>query len=154
MATIRSSPRSSRKVWASRPRLTRSKRTRPGGGPDQLRAVAVVVDRDGDAAVAHPGRRLVAAAGRERRGGQGEDEQEEGAAGHGRQRLFRMLCRLMRRPLLLLALPVVAAAAVACGSEEIEVAKNSPEYDGAEIFHAALRRLPLARRRRRPGLGR
>jgi mono/diheme cytochrome c family protein len=46
-----------------------------------------------------------------------------------------MLCRLMRRPLLLLALPVVAAAAVACGSEGIEVAKDSPEYDGAEIFH-------------------
>ena len=46
-----------------------------------------------------------------------------------------MLCRLMRRPLLLLALPVLAAAAVACGSEEIDVAKNSPEYDGAEIFH-------------------
>ncbi len=46
-----------------------------------------------------------------------------------------MLCRLMRRPLLLLALPVVAAVAVACGSEEIDVAKNSPEYDGAEIFH-------------------
>ena len=46
-----------------------------------------------------------------------------------------MLCRLMRRPLLLLALPVVAAAAVACGSEGVQVAKDSPEYDGAEIFH-------------------
>ena len=45
-----------------------------------------------------------------------------------------MLCRLMRRPLLLLALPVVAAAVVACGSEGIQVAKDSPEYDGAEIF--------------------
>jgi mono/diheme cytochrome c family protein len=46
-----------------------------------------------------------------------------------------MLCRLMRRPLLLLALPVLAAAAVACGSEEIDVAKTSANYDGAEIFH-------------------
>ena len=46
-----------------------------------------------------------------------------------------MLCRLMRRPLLLLALPVVAAAAVACGTEGIEVAKDSPQYEGAEIFH-------------------
>ena len=46
-----------------------------------------------------------------------------------------MLCRLMRRPLLLLALPAVAAAAVACGSEEIKVAKTSPDYKGAEIFH-------------------
>ena len=40
----------------------------------------------------------------------------------------------MRRPLLLLALPAVAAAAVACGSQEIDIAKDSPEYDGAEIF--------------------
>ena len=46
-----------------------------------------------------------------------------------------MLCRLMRRPLLLLALPVVAAAAVACGSEEIDVARDSPDYNGAKIFH-------------------
>jgi len=46
-----------------------------------------------------------------------------------------MLCRLMRRPLLLLALPVVVAAAIGCGSEEIDVAKDSPQYDGAEIFH-------------------
>jgi mono/diheme cytochrome c family protein len=46
-----------------------------------------------------------------------------------------MLCRLMRRPLLLLALPVVAALAVACGSEEVDVAKDSPNYNGAEIFH-------------------
>jgi mono/diheme cytochrome c family protein len=46
-----------------------------------------------------------------------------------------MLCRLMRRPLLLLALPVVAAAAVACGSDEVKVAKTSAEYNGAEIFH-------------------
>jgi mono/diheme cytochrome c family protein len=46
-----------------------------------------------------------------------------------------MLCRLMRRPLLLLALPVVAAAAVACGSEEIKLAKSSPNYEGAEVFH-------------------
>ncbi len=46
-----------------------------------------------------------------------------------------MLCRLMRRPLLLLALPLLAAAAVACGSEEIDVAKTSSNYEGAEIFH-------------------
>ena len=46
-----------------------------------------------------------------------------------------MLCRLMRRPLLLLALPLLAAGVVACGSEEVDVAKTSPNYDGAEIFH-------------------
>ena len=46
-----------------------------------------------------------------------------------------MLCRLMRRPLLLLALPLLAAAAVACGSEEVDVAKTSSNYEGAEIFH-------------------
>ena len=45
-----------------------------------------------------------------------------------------MLCRLMRRPLLLLALPVVAAATIACGTEDIDVAKDSPNYEGAEIF--------------------
>ena len=46
-----------------------------------------------------------------------------------------MLCRLMRRPLLLLALPLLAAGVVACGSEDVDVAKTSPNYDGAEIFH-------------------
>ena len=46
-----------------------------------------------------------------------------------------MLCRLMRRPLLLLALPAVAAAAVACGSDEVKVAKTSADYKGAELFH-------------------
>ena len=46
-----------------------------------------------------------------------------------------MLCRLMRRPLLLLALPLLAAAAVACGSDEVQIAKSSPDYAGAEIFH-------------------
>jgi mono/diheme cytochrome c family protein len=46
-----------------------------------------------------------------------------------------MLCRLMRRPLLLLALPVVAAVVVACGSDEIQVSRTSSEYTGAEIFH-------------------
>jgi mono/diheme cytochrome c family protein len=46
-----------------------------------------------------------------------------------------MLCRLMRRPLLLLALPVVAAVVVACGSDEVKVARTSSEYKGAEIFH-------------------
>jgi len=45
-----------------------------------------------------------------------------------------MLFRLMRRPLLLLALPAVAAVAVACGSEEIDVAKTSANYGGAELF--------------------
>ena len=46
-----------------------------------------------------------------------------------------MLCRLMRRPLLLLALPVVAAVVVACGSDEVKVARTSSEFNGAEIFH-------------------
>ncbi len=46
-----------------------------------------------------------------------------------------MLCRLKRRPLLLLALPAVAAALAACGSDEIKVAKTSADYNGAEIFH-------------------
>ena len=45
-----------------------------------------------------------------------------------------MLSGLMRRPLVLLALPALAAVAVACGSEELELAKSDPNYDGAEIF--------------------
>jgi mono/diheme cytochrome c family protein len=46
-----------------------------------------------------------------------------------------MLCRLMRRPLLLVVLPLLAAAVVACGSQEVDVARTSEYYDGAEIFH-------------------
>jgi mono/diheme cytochrome c family protein len=48
--------------------------------------------------------------------------------------LFRMLSGLMRRPLILLALPALAAVAVACGTEELELAKSDPNYTGAEIF--------------------
>ena len=46
-----------------------------------------------------------------------------------------MLCRLMRRPLLLLALPAVAAGAVACGSEEIQASRTSADYSAAQTFH-------------------
>jgi mono/diheme cytochrome c family protein len=46
-----------------------------------------------------------------------------------------MLFRLMRRPLLLLALPALAVAAIACGSEEVSVPKSSANHAGAEIFH-------------------
>ena len=45
-----------------------------------------------------------------------------------------MLSGLMRRPLVLLALPALAAVAVACGSEEIDLAKSDPDRAGAEIF--------------------
>ena len=45
-----------------------------------------------------------------------------------------MLHRLMRRPLLLLALPALAAVAVACGTEDLELAKSDPNYRGAELF--------------------
>jgi mono/diheme cytochrome c family protein len=45
-----------------------------------------------------------------------------------------MLFRLMRRALLLLALPALAAGAVACGSEEIDLASDDPDYKGAQIF--------------------
>ena len=45
-----------------------------------------------------------------------------------------MLFRLMRRPLLLLAVPALAAGAIACGKEEIQLAKSSPDYEGAQIF--------------------
>ena len=45
-----------------------------------------------------------------------------------------MLHRLMRRPLLLLALPAVAAVVVACGTEDLELAKSDPNYRGAELF--------------------
>jgi len=45
-----------------------------------------------------------------------------------------MLSGLMRRPLLLLALPALAAGAVACGKEDIQLARSSPDYAGAEIF--------------------
>ena len=45
-----------------------------------------------------------------------------------------MLHRLMRRPLLLLALPVAAAVVVACGTEDLELAKSDPDYRGAQLF--------------------
>jgi len=45
-----------------------------------------------------------------------------------------MLFRLMRRPLLLLALAALAAGVVACGSENIELSKSDPDYAGAQIF--------------------
>jgi mono/diheme cytochrome c family protein len=47
-----------------------------------------------------------------------------------------MLFRLMRRPLLLLALAALAMGAVACGKEEIDLASDNPDYKGAEIFVA------------------
>jgi mono/diheme cytochrome c family protein len=47
-----------------------------------------------------------------------------------------MLFRLMRRPLLLLALAALAAGGVACGKEEIDLASDNPDYKGAEIFVA------------------
>jgi mono/diheme cytochrome c family protein len=46
-----------------------------------------------------------------------------------------MLSGLMRRPLVLLALPALAAGAVACGSNQIELAKDDPDYAGAELFY-------------------
>ena len=45
-----------------------------------------------------------------------------------------MLHRLMRRPLLLLALPALAAVAVACGTEDLELSKDDPNYRGAQLF--------------------
>jgi mono/diheme cytochrome c family protein len=45
-----------------------------------------------------------------------------------------MLHALMRRRVLLLALPALAAGLVACGSEGIELAKSDPDYEGARLF--------------------
>jgi mono/diheme cytochrome c family protein len=45
-----------------------------------------------------------------------------------------MLHALMRRRVLLLALPALAAGVVACGSEGIELSKSDPDYEGAKIF--------------------
>jgi mono/diheme cytochrome c family protein len=45
-----------------------------------------------------------------------------------------MLSGLMRRPLTLLALPGLAAAVVACGTQDLQLAKSSPDYRGAELF--------------------
>ena len=45
-----------------------------------------------------------------------------------------MLFRLMRRPVLLIALIALAAGVVACGSQGIQLASDSPEYQGARIF--------------------
>jgi mono/diheme cytochrome c family protein len=45
-----------------------------------------------------------------------------------------MLHRLMRRPLVLLALAALAAVVVACGSEELELSKSDPDYRGALLF--------------------
>ena len=44
-----------------------------------------------------------------------------------------MLSGLMRRPLALLALPALAAV-VGCGSQGIQLAKDDPNYRGAELF--------------------
>jgi mono/diheme cytochrome c family protein len=45
-----------------------------------------------------------------------------------------MLSGLMRRPLLLLALPALAGVAVACGTEDLQLAKSDPDYRGAQLF--------------------
>jgi len=45
-----------------------------------------------------------------------------------------MLSALMRRRLLMLALPVAAGVLVACGSEGIELSKDDPDYEGAKLF--------------------
>ena len=48
--------------------------------------------------------------------------------------MFRMLPALMRRRLVLLALPALAAVLVACGSEGIQLSDSSPNYAGAKLF--------------------
>jgi mono/diheme cytochrome c family protein len=45
-----------------------------------------------------------------------------------------MLSGLMPRRVLLVGLPVLAAFAVACGSEELNLSKSDPNYAGAELF--------------------
>jgi mono/diheme cytochrome c family protein len=45
-----------------------------------------------------------------------------------------MLSALMRRPALLLALLALAAGAVACGTEDIQLSKDDPDYEGAQLF--------------------
>ena len=45
-----------------------------------------------------------------------------------------MLSALMRRRLLMLALPVVAGGLVACGSQGIQLSKDDPDYEGAKLF--------------------
>ena len=45
-----------------------------------------------------------------------------------------MLHRLMRRPVVMLALAAFAAGIVACGSEELQLSKGDPDYAGAELF--------------------
>ena len=45
-----------------------------------------------------------------------------------------MLSALMRRRVLLLALPALAAGVVACGKEDLSLSKSDPDYEGAQIF--------------------
>jgi mono/diheme cytochrome c family protein len=45
-----------------------------------------------------------------------------------------MLSGLMRRRLALLALPALAGVAVACGSQDLELAQDDPDYRGAQLF--------------------
>jgi mono/diheme cytochrome c family protein len=45
-----------------------------------------------------------------------------------------MLHRLMRRPLVLLALAATSAGLVACGSEEPQLSKSDPNDKGQELF--------------------
>jgi cytochrome c551 len=45
-----------------------------------------------------------------------------------------MLSALMRRPVVLFALLIALGALVACGSEGIQLSKDDPDYEGAELF--------------------
>ena len=45
-----------------------------------------------------------------------------------------MLPALMRRPVVIFTLLALCAALVACGSEEISLSKDDPDYEGAQIF--------------------
>ena len=45
-----------------------------------------------------------------------------------------MLSALMRRPIVLFALLVIVGALVACGSEGIQLSKDDPDYEGAQLF--------------------
>ena len=45
-----------------------------------------------------------------------------------------MLSALMRRPIVLLSVLIVSAVLVACGSEGIQLSKDDPDYEGAQLF--------------------
>ena len=123
------------------PRLTARKVIRPGLARIRCGAIekssSVTVTRPSRARAGAPASSAQPAA--RQGGGRGEREGEDVArSGHGAGGLFRMLCAAHAPPPTeLAALPLVRSPRsplTGCGTASIELAKNDPDYEGAELF--------------------